>query len=75
MGLGLVTPAQLGFDLRKVAFIATLTVGLYTLLRVAKLLGPPGLTRHSGSACADCANSRHEGCSRPNDPIERLASA
>jgi len=28
---------------RKVAFLATLTVGIYTLLRVAKLLGPLGL--------------------------------
>ena len=28
---------------RKVAFIATMTLGIYTLLRVAKLLGPPGL--------------------------------
>lgn len=27
---------------RKVAFIATMTLGIYTLLRVAKLLGPPG---------------------------------
>jgi transposase len=28
---------------RKVAFLTTLTVGIYTLLRVAKLLGPPEL--------------------------------
>ena len=28
---------------RKVAFLTTLTVGIYTLLRVAKLLGPPQL--------------------------------
>ena len=27
----------------KVAFLTTLTVGIYTLLRVANLLGPPGL--------------------------------
>ena len=29
---------------RKVEFLTTLTVGIYTLLRVSNLLGPPALT-------------------------------